>query len=68
MRPLAELMEDAEKAASANVMQLLITAAELRQLKDYELVVGTSNPDVAVFAGPDAPAVPAGFKLLVRRQ
>ena len=45
-----------------------VAAAELRQLKDYELVVGTSNPDVAVFAGPDAPAVPAGFKLLVRRQ
>jgi hypothetical protein len=47
MRPIDEMMRDAVKAASDGVYRMLINHAELRQLKDYELVTGTENPNVA---------------------
>jgi hypothetical protein len=50
VRPISDLIIDAAKAAGAGVDHMAINRAELRQLKDYELVSGTDNPDVAVFA------------------
>lgn len=51
MRPIDELIRDAAKASSEGKDHILISRAELRQLKDYELVMGTDNPDVAVLIG-----------------
>jgi hypothetical protein len=51
MRPIDELMRDVAKAASAGKDHILISRAELRQLKDYEMVVGTTNPDIAELVG-----------------
>jgi hypothetical protein len=49
MRPIDETFRDALKAASEGIYRMPISRAELRQLKDYELVMGTTNPDVATF-------------------
>ena len=62
-RPIDELLQDAFKAAGDGLGHLMITRAELRQLKDYELVVGTDNPNVARFV--ETIAVPTGFQLHV---
>lgn len=51
MRPIDVLMTDVVKASSEGKDHILINRAELRQLKDYELVMGTDNPDVAVLVG-----------------
>lgn len=48
MRPLDELLRDAGKAASEGRDHLLINRQELRQLKDYGLVIGTADPNVAL--------------------
>lgn len=66
MRPIDELMRDAENAAAAGIGHLLINPAELRQLKDYELVTGTANPNVALFALPNPMRLPPDFHLLVQ--
>jgi hypothetical protein len=49
VRPLDELVADAVKVASAGLDQLVIKRGELRMLKDYDMVVGTDNPNVARF-------------------
>ena len=64
MRPIDELIRDAQREAGNGKEHLLINQAELRQLKDYDLVVGTDNPNVARFTEIIG-GVPTGFQLHV---
>lgn len=43
MRPIAELQQDAEKAASEGDGVLRINPAELHMLKEYGMVEGTAD-------------------------
>lgn len=61
MRPIDEMFRDALKAASEGMYRMQINRAELRQLKDYELVTGTPNPDIATFV-PGAAVMIDGVK------
>ncbi len=67
MRPIDELLADARHAAANGVRQLLINQQELRQLKDYEMVIGTENPNAARVAEPwgTMNLLPDDFRLLV---
>ena len=47
MRPLDELQRDAWKQVTEGNSFIVINRAELKTLKDFGMVTGTSNPNLA---------------------